>query len=152
MNQLLQLVKDDKNNTEKTYPVLPQTFTDDLKIIAQFNVPFNFNSIVLCVSGGIVAVTHGPVTEDPANPGFALASSPFNWLFGSNGVTPGSTAGGNPQPIQLFTGPQEIRFREREKGQLLTLWVHPESHLALRAAIDPTYANLVVVGAVEFLK
>ena len=155
--ELVKIVKEDRSNVEKTMPILATVGTIDGQILAEVTVPFKFNSIVLCVWGGMVAVTHGDVPPDPALAGPAgervvADTYNYNWIFGSNGITPGSSAGANPQPIALFTGPQEIRFREREQGQKLTFWIHYQSHLALRAAIDPDYAEVHCVGAVEFLR
>jgi hypothetical protein len=157
LGELLDLVKDDRNNVEKTMPIIATVGTIDGQILANVEVPFNFNSIVLCVSGGIVAVTHGDVPPDnsltgPSGELVAAESYNFNWLFGSAGVTPGSVASANAQPIALFTGPQEIRFRVRERGQKLTFWIHHDSNLALRASIDPDYAKVILVGAVEYLR
>lgn len=157
MRELVDLVRKDHADGEKTFPILPTIGTIDGQILAEIDVPFRFNSIVCCAIGGIVAVTHGPLIPDNALVGpngekVVGPNSPYNWAFGSNGITPGSSAGANPQPIALFTGPQEIRFSSREQGQKLTFWVHHETNLALRNAIDPAYGQTILVGAVEFLK
>lgn len=155
LRELVRIVREDRTNVEKTFPILPEVGTIDGQILISVTAPFRFNSLVLCVVGGIVAVTHGdvpPASYGPLDEPLVDPSAPYNWLFGSNGITPGSSAFANAQPLALFTGPQEIRFKEREQGQRLTFWIHPETNLALRSSIDPDYAKVTLVGAVEYLR
>lgn len=155
LRELVQIVREDRADVEKTFPILPFIGVLDNEILVTVEAPFRFNSVILCVIGGAVAMTHGsvqPASYGSGNRPLADSSTPYSWLFGSNGITPGSQAGANAQPISLFTGPQEIRFKTREAGQSLTFWIHPETHLALRNAIDATYGKCTIVGAVEYLK
>lgn len=136
---------------EKNQPILTQKAIYDNQIIVSPLIPFTFNSLLLTVLGGVVAVTFSNLQG--ADNGFGVQTvpddTPWDFCFGSAAFNTGSaTIGINFSPIVMFTGPQEIRFAPQQQGYI-TLWVHPFSQLAARATIDPNTGTDSLAAALQ---
>lgn len=120
-------------------------------VLAQIDVPFAFNSIVLSVYGGLVNAAYGQKSTTPTagasiTTGTLPATEDYDWMFGAYAFVP-TDSNPNTQntPIILNIGQQEIRFPILPPGRV-TFWTSPYN-------VNPVDSSILgpveIVGAIQ---